>query len=114
MNSAERKSASSDDRQLTELHDKAAHVCELLKVMSNEWRLIILCQLSEGDKTVGELQDMLALSQSALSQHLAVLRREKVVKARKHGQSVTYSLAGDEAIQVMETLHDMFCGEPDK
>ena len=110
MNTAESDRSSSDDRQLIELHDKAAHVCELLKVMSNEWRLIILCQLSEGDKTVSELQDMLALSQSALSQHLAVLRREKVVKARKHGQSVTYSLEGDEAIRVMETLHEMFCG----
>ena len=114
MKSAEKKLAANDTSHLTELHDKAAHVCELLKVMSNEWRLIILCQLSEGDKTVSELQDMLELSQSALSQHLAVLRREKVVKARKHGQSVTYSLAGDEAIQVMQTLHDMFCGEPDK
>lgn len=113
MNSAENKLAN-DHRQLTELHDKASHVCELLKVMSNEWRLIILCQLSEGDKTVGELQDMLDLSQSALSQHLAVLRREKVVKARKHGQSVTYSLEGDEAIQVMQTLHDMFCGTSGK
>ena len=98
-----------DERQLTELHDKAAHVCDLLKVMSNEWRLMILCQLSEGDRTVSELQSMLALSQSALSQHLAVLRREKVVKATKHGQSVTYSLQGEEAIRVMETLHDMFC-----
>ncbi len=98
-----------DARQLTELHDKAAHVCDLLKVMSNEWRLMILCQLSEGDRTVSELQSMLALSQSALSQHLAVLRREKVVKATKHGQSVTYSLQGEEAIRVMETLHDMFC-----
>ncbi len=98
-----------DERQLTELHDKAAHVCDLLKVMSNEWRLMILCQLSEADRTVSELQSMLALSQSALSQHLAVLRREKVVKATKHGQSVTYSLQGEEAIRVMETLHDMFC-----
>ena len=109
MNSATTTVTPEDDRQLTELHDKAAHVCDLLKVMSNEWRLMILCQLSEGDRTVSELQSMLALSQSALSQHLAVLRREKVVKATKHGQSVTYSLQGEEAIRVMETLHDMFC-----
>ena len=50
------------------------------------------------------------LSQSALSQHLAVLRREKIVSARKDAQSVFYSLAGDEATKVMETLHDLFCG----
>jgi len=97
-------------RELTELHDMASHACELLKAMANEWRLIILCQLSEGEKTVSELQGMLGLSQSALSQHLAVLRREKIVNARKQGQSVSYSLAGDEATKVMETLHDLFCG----
>jgi DNA-binding transcriptional ArsR family regulator len=99
------------ERKLTELHDMASHACGLLKVMANEWRLIILCQLSEGEKTVSELQGMLDLSQSALSQHLAVLRREKIVKARKHGQSVSYSLHGEEATTVMETLHDMFCGQ---
>ena len=95
--------------KLTELHDVAAHAVELLKAMANEWRLMILCQLSEGEKTVGELQQILGLSQSALSQHLAVLRREKIVKARKHAQSVSYSLAGDEAPKVMTTLHEVFC-----
>ena len=111
MSSKSAKTAAPEDfRQLTELHDKAAHACDLLKAMANEWRLIILCQLSDGEKTVSELQGMLGLSQSALSQHLAVLRREKVVRARKHGQSVSYSLEGDEATRVMQTLHDVFCG----
>jgi ArsR family transcriptional regulator, virulence genes transcriptional regulator len=95
---------------LTELHDMASHACELLKAMANEWRLMILCQLSEGEKTVSELQALLGLSQSALSQHLAILRRERIVRARKHAQSVSYSLAGDDAIRVMESLHDVFCG----
>jgi DNA-binding transcriptional ArsR family regulator len=99
-----------DYRQLSELHDMASHACDLLKAMANEWRLMILCQLAEGEKTVGELQGLLGLSQSALSQHLAVLRRERIVKARKHAQSVTYSLSGDEATKVMETLHDLYCG----
>ena len=102
--------ADTTNPDLVELHDMAAQACELLKVMANEWRLIILCQLSEGEKTVSELQSMLDLSQSALSQHLAVLRREKVVRARKQGQSVYYSLHGEQASKVMETLHDMFCG----
>lgn len=87
----------------------AAHACELLKAMANEWRLMILCQLAEGDKTVSELQEILGLSQSALSQHLAILRREKIVRSRKQAQSVTYSLSGDEATKVMETLHEVFC-----
>ncbi len=113
MNRAGKDTSQHEFRKLTELHDMASHVCDLLKVMSNEGRLIILCQLSEGDKTVSELQSLLPLSQSALSQHLAVLRREQIVKARKHGQSVTYSLEGEDATKVMETLHDLFCGEQD-
>ncbi len=99
-----------DFQKLSELHDMAAHACELLKAMANEWRLMILCQLAEGEKTVSELQALLGLSQSALSQHLAILRREKIVQSRKHAQSVSYSLSGDEATQVMATLHDVFCG----
>lgn len=102
-----------DSARLSELHDMASHACELLKAMANEWRLMILCHLSEGEKTVSELQNLLGLSQSALSQHLAILRREKIVRARKHAQSVIYSLAGDEAIKVMGTLHDVFCGAAD-
>jgi DNA-binding transcriptional ArsR family regulator len=99
-----------DFAKMAELHDMASHACELLKAMANEWRLMILCQLSEGEKTVSELQAVLGLSQSALSQHLAILRRERIVSARKHAQSVSYSLAGDEASKVMESLHDVFCG----
>ncbi len=99
-----------DLAQFTELHDMASNACELLKAMANEWRLMILCQLSEGEKTVSELQQLLGLSQSALSQHLAILRREKIIRARKHAQSVSYSLSGDAAIKVMESLHDVFCG----
>jgi DNA-binding transcriptional ArsR family regulator len=95
--------------KLGELHDMASHAVELLKAMANEWRLMILCQLAEGEKTVSELQAILGLSQSALSQHLAVLRRERIVKSRKEAQSVTYSLAGDEAPKVMNTLHEVFC-----
>ena len=99
-----------DFAKMAELHDMASHACDLLKAMANEWRLMILCQLSEGEKTVSELQASLGLSQSALSQHLAILRRERIVSARKHAQSVSYSLAGDEATKVMESLHDVFCG----
>ena len=98
-----------DFARLTDLHDMASHACELLKAMANEWRLMILCHLAEGEMTVSELQAKLGLSQSALSQHLAILRRERIVKARKHAQSVSYSLSGDEATRVMHTLHEVFC-----
>ena len=109
-NSQDNTIAPEDFQEFAELHDMASHAVELLKAMANEWRLMILCQLAEGEKTVTELQNQLGLSQSALSQHLAVLRREKIVKARKEAQSVFYSLAGEEAPKVMETLHDVFCG----
>ncbi len=101
--------SSEEFEKLGELHDKASHAVELLKAMANEWRLMILCQLAEGEKTVSELQQILGLSQSALSQHLAVLRRERIVSSRKHAQSVSYSLAGTEAPKVMQTLHEVFC-----
>jgi DNA-binding transcriptional ArsR family regulator len=110
MTASEETVVSEGFANMTELHDMAANACELLKAMANEWRLMILCQLSEGEKTVSELQSILGLSQSALSQHLAILRRERIVSARKQAQSVSYSLAGDEATKVMESLHDVFCG----
>ena len=113
MDQVQDRAGSNATGNLTELHDMASHACELLKAMSNEWRLMILCQLAEGEKTVGELQVFLGLSQSAVSQHLAILRREKIVSARKHAQSVSYSLVGDEATMVMTTLHDVFCGRVD-
>jgi len=110
MNAENSTIAPEDFAKLTELHDMATNACELLKAMANEWRLMILCQLSEGEKTVSELQSLLGLSQSALSQHLAILRRERIVRSRKHAQSVSYSLTGEDAIKVMESLHDVFCG----
>jgi DNA-binding transcriptional ArsR family regulator len=109
MSNAKEAIGPEDFAGLTELHDMASHACELLKAMANEWRLMILCHLAEGEMTVSELQAKLGLSQSALSQHLAVLRRERIVKARKHAQSVSYSLSGDEATRVMQTLHEVFC-----
>lgn len=109
INEAPASLADADVEKLGELHDKAAHAVELLKAMANEWRLMILCQLADGEKTVSELQDTLGLSQSALSQHLAVLRRERIVNSRKHAQSVSYSLAGEDAPKVMKALHEVFC-----
>ena len=98
-----------DVEKLGELHHVASQAVELHKAMANEWRLMILCQLSEGEKTLREIHAILGLSQSALSQHLDELRRERIVTARKHAQSVSYSLAGDEAPKVMNTLHEVFC-----
>ena len=94
---------------VAELQDKAFDAANLLKSMSNELRLLILCNLAEGEKSVGELQDLVELSQSALSQHLAVLRRDGLVTTRRSAQSIFYSLASEPAKAIMSTLYAYFC-----
>ena len=76
----------------------------LLKAMGNPHRLYILCQLANGEKSVGELEKIIGLSQSALSQHLARLRREKLVKTRRQAQTIYYSLDGDQATRIINVL----------
>lgn len=92
-----------------ELQDNARRAAGLLKAMSNPSRLVILCQLAEGERSVGELEDEVGLSQSGISQHLAVLRREHVVATRRDKQTVFYSLASEDVAALMATLHDVFC-----
>ncbi len=81
----------------------------LLKAMSNKRRLLILCYLSEGERSVGELCTMVGLSQSALSQHLARLRRDGLVNTRRSAQSVYYSIEAGEAESILHTLHRLYC-----
>lgn len=94
---------------MAELQHNARRVAALLKAMSNPSRLIILCQLAEGERSVGELEEEVGLSQSGISQHLAVLRREHVVATRRDAQTVFYSLASADVAAVMATLHRVFC-----
>jgi DNA-binding transcriptional ArsR family regulator len=80
----------------------------ILKAMSNHHRLLVLCQLVSGEKSVGELEKIIGLSQSALSQHLARLRRQSLVKTRRQAQTIYYSLDGNEAAQIIGALNDLF------
>ncbi len=80
----------------------------LLKAMSNERRLLILCHLMQGEKSVGELEKLIGISQSALSQHLARLRRNELVKTRRSAQQIFYSLSGKEARAIIRTLNKIF------
>lgn len=91
------------------LQHSATKASSLLKVMSNQSRLLILCQLAEGEKTVGQLEELVDIGQSALSQHLAILRRENLVQTRRSAQSIYYSLASDETRAIMQTLYDIYC-----
>lgn len=95
--------------ELDHLEKKAGQASALLKAMSNQSRLLILCQLNEGEKSVGELERIVGLSQSALSQHLARLRRDKLVKTRREAQTIYYSLQGEDALTVIKTLYDLYC-----
>lgn len=91
------------------LRGSAARACAVLKALANEVRLMLVCQLAEGEKTVGELQKSVGLSQSAVSQHLALLREQELVVTRREGQLIHYALSSPEAAAVIKTLHDQFC-----
>jgi DNA-binding transcriptional ArsR family regulator len=86
------------------LHDGARRASVLLKAMGNAHRLIVLCQLLDDEKSVGQLERVVGLSQSALSQHLARLRRDGLVTTRRSAQTIYYSLAGEEARVIIQAL----------
>jgi DNA-binding transcriptional ArsR family regulator len=91
------------------LLSNAREASEFLKALSHEARLVILCLLSEGEKSVTEIEQTLALRQPAVSQQLARLRADNLVETRRDGKNIYYSLARPEVRQVIEALHDAFC-----
>ena len=99
-----------DKAEVEQLERNAESACALLKAMSNERRLMILCHLATGESSVGDLERRVGLSQSALSQHLAVLREKNLVATRREAQTIFYRLASPEAEAVMSTLWDLYCG----
>ena len=94
---------------IEDLREHAADAARLLRTLGNESRLLVLCMLSEGERSVGELNAQLDLSQPALSQHLALLREGGLVKTRRVAQTIYYSLAPGPAAEVIRTLHDIYC-----
>lgn len=88
----------------------AAEAARLLKALANERRLLILCQLADGERSVGALD--VGLSQSALSQHLARLREEGVVQTRRDAQTIYYSIADPDVLKIIKTLADIYCPQP--
>ncbi len=95
-----------DPKQMKAAAEEAS---ELLKSLANRHRLLILCQLTQGERSVGDLATFLDLRDSTVSQHLALLRREGLVRARRDGQTIWYSVASVPAQQVLETLFNIFC-----
>ncbi|WP_418515170.1 ArsR/SmtB family transcription factor [Delftia sp. PS-11] len=91
------------------MREHAAAAVGMLKVLGNEDRLMLLCQLSQRELTVGELEQLTGITQPTLSQQLAVLRREGLVQTRREGKFIWYQLADRRALQLMQCLHQLFC-----
>jgi DNA-binding transcriptional ArsR family regulator len=97
------------DFDLTTLRTASSRACALMRVMSNPDRLLLLCQLTQGERCVGELEELLDIQQPTLSQQLAVLREEALVNTRREGKQIYYSIANDSALAVLDVLYQQFC-----
>ena len=93
----------------SEMSKHAEEAAELLRKLANPRRLMVLCTLVDGEMSVGEINIKVPLSQSALSQHLAALRKASLVSTRREAQTIFYSLNGDKATRIMAVLQDMYC-----
>jgi DNA-binding transcriptional ArsR family regulator len=91
--------------------DNAQRASNFLKAISHEGRLMILCHLASGEKSVTELEDLLSARQAAVSQQLSRLRLEGLVTPRRDGKAIYYSLTDDRPKQIMEVVYDLFCRE---
>ena len=96
---------------IQQLRDNADAAGQLLKALSNPDRLLLLCQLSQGERNVSELETLLGIQQPTLSQQLAVLRREGLVDTRREGKQIYYRISSPAALAVIETLYQLFCAQ---
>lgn len=91
------------------LRQAAGQACSVMKVLSNPDRLLLLCQLMEGEKNVSELQELVGIGQPTLSQQLGVLRNEGLVSTRREGKNIYYSLASTQVQAIMAVLYEQYC-----
>jgi len=94
---------------LKKMKVSAGNACRLMKVLSNPDRLMLPCQLTQGEKKVGELEEVLGIVQPTLSQQLTVLREEELVSTRREGKNIYYQITSSQALAVMVVLFDQFC-----
>lgn len=94
-----------------QMRDNAKKAESMLKMLANSNRLLILCNLVQNEKTVNELVEIVGLSQSAISQHLAKLRNEQIVECEKRGQLVYYRISSPEVSAILSTLYLIYCRE---
>ncbi len=95
---------------MEDMHSAADEASALLRALANRHRLLILCRLVEGERSVGELADALELRDSTVSQHLALLRKDGLVRTRRDGQTIWYAISSAPARAVIDVLYRSFCG----
>ncbi len=96
-------------KTVVDMHQGAEHASRLLKALANRERLLILCHLAEGEKCVSELQKILQMRQPSLSQQLARLRADELVKTRRNGKEIYYRLSSEVAGRIIDLLYEAFC-----
>ena len=96
---------------LKKMRHSADSACKLMKALTHRHRLMLLCEISQGEKCVGELEEILDIHQPMLSQHLTGLRTAKLVKTRREGKQIYYSLGSDSAMAVIKVLYEQFCNK---
>lgn len=94
---------------LADMHKAAEQACRLMKVLANSDRLMLLCELAQGEKCVSELEEILGIVQPTLSQQLTVLRNEELVTTRREGKNIYYQISSPEALAVMQVLYKTYC-----
>ena len=102
----------SNELDLQDMQAAATRACALLKTLGNRDRLLLLCQLTQGEFCVSEFESLLGIRQPTLSQQLGILREEKLVETRREGKQIYYSLASKEATAVMQLLYELYCPKP--
>ncbi|CNG09954.1 metalloregulator ArsR/SmtB family transcription factor [Yersinia massiliensis] len=91
------------------MRQAASQACDALRILANEDRLLLLCQLSQGEKAVGELEAVLGIRQPTLSQQLGVLRSDGLVNTRRDGKRIFYSIADSKVLALLEVLYQLYC-----
>lgn len=94
---------------IAQMRSAAGEATAVLRVLANEDRLLLLCQLSQGEKSVGELEELLDIHQPTLSQQLGVLRADGLVNTRRDGKRIYYSVASPKVLALLETLYSLYC-----
>ncbi|HEY5799806.1 MAG TPA: metalloregulator ArsR/SmtB family transcription factor [Burkholderiaceae bacterium] len=94
---------------IDKLRRSAGQACALLKVLGNSDRLLLLCQMTQGEYRVGDLEQLTGVRQPTLSQQLTVLREHELVATRREGKAIFYTIASDQAMAVMQVLYAQFC-----